>query len=118
MLPRVRAVSLTNYFEVARFVGLDPSKMLRRARIDPTVLAEPDHLLASTPVNMLLEESARESGCITFGLLMAEPRSLASVGAVGLLLKHQPTARDVIEAVVQYQGLMAEVVAIGIEDGG
>src|SRR6185503_10060864 len=81
VLPRVRAVSLTNYFEVARFVGLDPYEMLRRANISPTALADPDHLLASAPVTKLLEDSARESGCLSFGLLMAEPRSVASVGA-------------------------------------
>ena len=77
--------------------------MLRRAKIDPAALADPDHLLASAPVTKLLEESARESGCLSFGLLMAEPRSMASVGALSLLLTHQPTARDVVEAVVRYQ---------------
>lgn len=118
MEPRVRAVSLTGYFEVARFTGLDPYKMLQRARINPTSLADPEHLLPARPVGQLLEDSARESDCISFGLLMAESRSVASVGAVGLLLKHQRTARDVIEAVVRYQGLMAEVIAIAIEDVG
>jgi AraC-like DNA-binding protein len=64
----------------------------------------------------LLELSARESGCPVFGLLMAESRSVTSVGAVGLLLKHQGTARDVVDAVVQYQSLITEVLAIGVEE--
>jgi len=115
-LPHVRAVSLTNYVEVARFVGLDPAAMLRRANIDPAVLADPEHPLDAGRVATLLETSARESGCPVFGLLMAESRSVASVGAVGLLLKHQRTARDVLDALVQYQRLLAEALAISVEE--
>lgn len=115
-LPQVRAVSLTNYFEVARFVGLDPAGMLRRVGIDSAALADPEHLLDAVRVSMLLELSAHESGCPVVGLLMAEARSVTSVGAVGLLLKHQGTARDVLDAVVQYQHLITEVLAIGVEE--
>ncbi|MET1109890.1 MAG: AraC family transcriptional regulator [Allosphingosinicella sp.] len=112
----MRAVSLTNYAEVARFVGLDPAAMLRRADIDPAELADPEHLLDAGRVSALLEASARASSCPVFGLLMAESRSVASVGAIGLLLKHQGTAREVIEAVVQYQSLLTQVIAISTED--
>lgn len=115
-MPHARAASLTNYFEVARFLGLDPAAMLRRVGIDPAELADPEHLLDAVLVATLLEASARESGCPIFGLLMAESRSVASVGAVGLLLKHQGTARDVIGAVVEYQRLLAEVLAISVEE--
>lgn len=115
-MPRVRAASLTSYFEVARFVGLDPTRMLRRAGIDPAILGDPERQLPAGPMVALLEASARESGCATFGLLMAEARSVASVGAVGLLLKHQGTVREVIDALVQYQGLMAEALAISVEE--
>jgi AraC-like DNA-binding protein len=114
-LTHVRAVSLTNYVEVARFVGLDPAGMLRRAGIDPAELADPEHRLDAGRVATLLEDSARESGCPVFGLLMAQSRSVASVGAIGLLLKHQGTARDVVDSVVQYQSLIAGVIAISAE---
>lgn len=115
-MPHVRAASLTNYFEVARFVGLDPIRMLRGAGIDPAELSDPEHLLDAARVANLFEASARESGCPAFGLLMAESRSVASVGAVGLLLKHQGTARAAIQSVVDYQRLLAEALAISIEE--
>jgi AraC-like DNA-binding protein len=111
-------VSLATYVQVARFVGLDPHKMLRRAGIRPDALADPEHLLPAGPVTTLLNDSARESGCMSFGLLMAESRSLESVGAVSLLLKHQGTARDVIDALIRYQRLMAEAVAFSTEERG
>jgi AraC-like DNA-binding protein len=106
---------MVNYAEVARFVGLDPAAMLRRAGIDPAELADPEQPLDAARVATLLETSARESRCPVFGLLMAESRSVASVGAVGLLLKHQGTAGDVINALVQYQGLFTEVLTISTE---
>lgn len=115
-MPHVRAVSLTNYAEVARFVGLDPAGMLRRVGVDPAELADPEQPLDAGRVATLLEASARESGCPVFGLLMAESRSVASVGAVGLLLKHQGTARDVIDAVIQYQRLLTEILSISAEE--
>lgn len=115
-MPHVRAVTLINYAEVARFAGLDPAGMLRRAGIDPAELADPEQPLDAGQVANLLEASARDSGCPVFGLLMAESRSVASIGAVGLLLKHQRTARDVVDAVIQYQNLFTEVLAISAEE--
>lgn len=115
-MPQVRAVSLSPYFEVARFAGLDPRQMLRNAGIDPASLADPEYLLDAGRVADLLEDSARTSGCATFGLLMAEARSVASIGAVGLLLKHACTARGVIQAVVEYQQLLADALALSIEE--
>ena len=41
-MAQVRAAALTNYIDVARFVGLDPYAMLKRARISPALLEELD----------------------------------------------------------------------------
>ena len=118
MLPQVRAAALTNYVEVAKFCGLDPQRMLRRARINPAILTDPEDPVAANVIGKLLEASARESGCSAFGLLMAESRSVASVGAVGLLLKYQGTARDVVEAIIRYQALMGDALLLDMEDEG
>lgn len=117
-MPQVRAAALTNYVEVARSVGLDPYRMLRRAGIDPGSLTDPEQRIAVAPVIQLLEASARESGCISFGLLMAESRTVASVGAVALLLKHERTAREVFDAIIEYQGLMGKALVLSIEQAG
>ena len=112
----VHTQALTNYFEVARFVGLDPYEMLRRFRISPAVLGDPDATLPSNAVADLLEASAAESGCESFGLLMAECRTLPSLGPLSLLLAHQGTARDVLEALVAYQSVLNEVMLLQIEN--
>jgi len=113
---QMHTAALTNYFEVARFVGLDPYAMLRRFRISPATLADPDALLNSAAVADLLEASADESGCQSFGLLMAECRTLSTLGPISLLLAHQGTARDVLAAMVEYQGVLNEVISLNIEE--
>ncbi len=112
---QVSTAALTNYFEVARFVGLDPYPALRRFRISPAMLDDPEATLPSNAVADLLEYSAEESGCQSFGLLMAECRTLPSLGPLSLLLAHQGTARDVLDSIVEYQSVMNEVMSLDIE---
>lgn len=116
MLPQVRAAALTNYFEVARFVGLDPYEMLRRHGISSRILDDPDQPMSIAPIDQLLEDSAAASGCMSFGLLMAESRSPASVGPVGLLLQHEVSVRAVIEALIEYQPMIGEAFAMSLEE--
>jgi AraC-like DNA-binding protein len=116
MAPQVRAASLTNYTGVARFVGLDPLAMLRRAGIDPAALADPDRQISRRAAAQLLDDSARESGCESFGLLMAECRTLPDFGALSLLMMHQETARGVVEVLVDYQGLLSGAHAVDLEE--
>ena len=115
---QVRAAALTNYFEVARFVGLDPYEMLRRAGINPLALNDPDNLLPARNVGDLLQDSAVEADCQHFGLLLAETRSTASLGPISLLLSHQGTARDVLNALVRYQGVLNEIIVLAVEEDG
>jgi AraC-like DNA-binding protein len=115
---QVPTAALTNFFEVARFVGLDPYRALRRSRISPAILGDPDATLPANAVADLLEDCAEKSGCLSFGLLLAESRTLPTLGPVSLLLAHQGTARDVLQAMVDYQGLMNEVMSLDIEETG
>jgi len=71
----VRAAALSNYGQVARQVGLDPAKMLRRAKLDPAVLKNPDLRIPAVVVAALLEDSAAQSGCASFGLRRLRPAS-------------------------------------------
>jgi AraC-like DNA-binding protein len=82
------------------------------------MLADEDRRLEATLAIALLEESARLSGSPTFGLRMAESRQLADFGVVSLLLKHQPTLRKALAAMIDYRHLVNDAVAIQIEDDG
>ena len=115
---QVRAHSLTNYFEVARFVGLDPFGMLREAGIRVESLEDPDHLIPALPVATLLEESARQSSCLSFGVLMAQSRRLSNLGAVSLLLSYTGTARGALDTIIRYQSLIGDPLAISLDTVG
>lgn len=92
--------------------------MLREAGLDPSVLTNPDQPLPFVTVATLLEEAARRSGCEHFGLLMAESRTLASIGPVSLLLMHQPKVGDVIEAIVRHQHRFGRAMQLSQESIG
>jgi len=118
MTTMIRAAALTNYFEVAAHVGLNPTPLLRRVGLSRARLADPEQLIPLTAVIELLETSAEASGCPTFGLRMAESRQLSNFGVVSLLLSHQPTFREALLAIMQYRHLLNESLAMHLEDAG
>ncbi len=114
MLPRVRAVSLFNYIEIAASVGLDPYRLLRDAQIDPALLAHPENWLGARPVGDLLERSARNSDRDDFALLLAECRTFASLGPISLVLKHQETLGQVIARLQEYRTRLNDVIGLAL----
>ncbi|MFL5238148.1 MAG: AraC family transcriptional regulator ligand-binding domain-containing protein [Rhizomicrobium sp.] len=108
----VRAASLIGFIEVSYFVGLDPFELLRRAKISPRFLEDPENRHAARPVTNMIEDAATQSGCEAFGLLMAECRSFSSLGPLSLLLQHLPVVGEVIDALNDYRRLMNDVVAL------
>ena len=115
---RMRAATLANYVEVANSVGLDGLRMLRQAGIAPEALADPENRLPASAVIGLVDRSAELSGCESFGLLMAERRSFASFGPLSLLLERLPNVREVIQATIDFEKHVNDVVAISLEDVG
>ena len=114
--PQVRAVALSNYPEVARSLGLDPDLMLRRAGLDPRQAYEPEQAIPARVAAKLLEDSALQSNCAAFGLLLAEARTFETIGAVGLLAKHLGTARDILAAIIEYQALIADALLVRLDE--
>ena len=114
----VRAAALTNYFEVAQQLALNPSQMLAQVGLDRAMLTDPDNRIPVGAAVSLLEESARASQCLTFGLRMAETRQLTDLGAVSLLLTHKRTLREVLLAMIDYRHLMNEALALQMQDVG
>jgi AraC-like DNA-binding protein len=118
MTIQVRAAALSNYTDVARRFGLDPSRTLREAGLSVAALDNPDMRLPVVKVIGLLERSAEGSGCPTFGLRMAESRRLSDFGALSLLITHQATLRDVLMLIVRFRDLLNEALMIDLEDAG
>jgi AraC-like DNA-binding protein len=117
-LELVRAASLTGYFQVAEQLGLDVVPLLRRVGFTPSMLANADQMLPARSVVQLLEESARASGCLTFGLRMSEFRQLSDLGLVSLLIVHQPTLRDGLDVLSEYRHRINTNLTLQLEDCG
>jgi AraC-like DNA-binding protein len=118
MVTFVRAASLSGYAAVARRCGLEPRETIRAAGLNSSFLANPDLRIPVAAVAALLEDSARKSGCDTFGLQMAESWRMSDFGAISLLLTHERTLRDAITATIRYRHLLNDSLTLSIEDAG
>ena len=112
----IRAATLKHYFEVAEQLELNPQPLLQAAGLSRTMLADPERRIPADAAVRLLEDSARASGCESFGLRMAEPRQLSDFGVSSLLLMHQPTLRDALLGTMKYRHLLNELLAIHLEE--
>ena len=112
----VRSAALSNYADAAAQAGLDPRAMLRKAGLDPRALTDPDVRIPTANVVRLLDMSAAQSGCESFGLRMAETRRLSDLGALSLLIAHQATMRDALMTVVEHRSLLNPSLVIAVEE--
>lgn len=114
----VRATALTGYFTVAEQLGLDVTPLLRRAGVTRPMLANPEQMIPARGAVRLLEESAAVSGCVTFGLRMAELRRLSDIGMVSLLIVHQPTLLEALEVLTEYRNRINSNLTLQVERHG
>lgn len=118
MEPLLKAVTLKNYLAVAEQSGIHGIELLRQNRITLSMISDPDQMLPYANVLRLLEDSANRSGQESFGLLMAQSRTLADYGEVGLMMSHQATLRDALAVAIEYGNLINRHFALSIEGRG
>ena len=112
----VRAAALTGYFDVAEDLGLQVAPLLRRAGLTRSMMSNPEQMLPADSVIGLLEESARASGCDTFGLRMADERRLSDIGLLSLLILHQATLRHAIGVVAEFRNRINSTLTLQLEE--
>jgi len=118
MTALVRVAALTNFDEVARQFGLDARKLLAKAGLSRTTLADPEQEIRADVAAAILEEAAAASGCESFGLRMAALRQTSDLGVISLMLTHQPTLRDSLNMLIRYRYLMNKSLVVQMEDMG
>lgn len=114
----VRAASLTGFFAVAGELQLNVTPLLRRADLSRTMMSDPEQMLPARSVVHLLEDSADVSGCVTFGLRMAEYRQLSDLGLVSLLIVHQPTLGEALDVLSEYRNRINSNLTLQVEHHG
>src|SRR5436190_2357940 len=114
----VRAAALTGYFEVADKLHLDVMSLLRKAGLSRSMVNNRNRMLPARSVVQLLQESSVTSACPTFGLLMAEQRKLSDLGAISVLIVHQPTLRDALSVLGEYRNRINTNLTLQVEQQG
>jgi AraC-like DNA-binding protein len=111
----IRSACLTHYADVARSVGIEPTKMLRKVRLPLASLNDPNMRIAVNSVRRLAEASAAAAGIEDFGLRMAERGGLPNLGSLGLVVREQATLRAAIEALARFVHIHDEALRLEIE---
>jgi AraC-like DNA-binding protein len=115
MADLIRSACLTHFAEVARSAGIEPVKMLRKARLPLSCLDHQNMHIAVSGVRRLLEASAAAAGIDEFGLRMAELGGLSNLGPVALIVREQATVGAAIETLARYIHIHHEAMHLGIE---
>lgn len=112
----VRAAALGGFFEIARELALDPARLLRETGLTRAMLADPEAMVPARAAVNLLDRAAQASGCLTFGLRMAERRGLADMGRISLLLAHQPTLREALAALTAFRNRVNSTLVLHLSE--
>ncbi len=113
-----RAAILTGYKEVALSLGLDVPRLLRSVGLHRIDLSDADVLIPSKAAFDLLERSVAMTKVDDFGLRMAERRSLAHLGPVGLVAREEPTLRAAIHLFERHVRLYSSALALDLTECG
>lgn len=112
----IRSAILSGYADLVRSAGLSPYPMLDAAGLPRGCVNEPDMKIPTAAVVRLLEDAAQESGIEDFGLRLAEIRTYAALGALGLVVREQATLRGGVDACIRYMRLTTNSLIIRLEE--
>lgn len=98
----IRAGSLEGFRNLVFELGHDPAPILTRAGIDPAVLDQPDHLIATTSFRVALNVAAQATGEPHFGLMLSQRQTFEKLGAVGYLVRHAPNLAISIDRLIRF----------------
>lgn len=77
-------------------MGIDAHQLCAEVGLPAVALTDPDVRVSVEPMCRMYELAAKRSGVEDFGLRVGARRRLSNLGAVGLVLREQPTMRKVI----------------------
>lgn len=112
----IRAGTLAGYLELAQSFQLDAPRLLHTVGLHPSDLSDVDALIPAAAAIELLERSADAARIEDFGLRLATMRNLDHLGAIGLLVREEPTVGDAIRAAERYLRRYSDALAFHLEE--
>lgn len=101
----IRSTLLAGYSELTRSLGGQPQRLLRASGINPRLETDQDSYVSFGALCDLLERTAAETGCESFGLRLSEAQGIASLGPLGFALQNSATLREAIEEYGLFQDI-------------
>jgi len=98
----VRASALSGYRELVSELGADPSALLRRFRIRPGVLDDPQAFVSYGSLIRLLEHTANALQCRDFGLRLSTRQDLDILGPLGVAVRNCGTLGEAMQTASRY----------------
>jgi AraC-like DNA-binding protein len=109
---------LNGFAELAREIGLDPERLATAAGVPVEALSEPGLRIPADALGRMTTDAIALAGVEDLGLRLASRRNLAAWGAVALVMREQPTLRDVINAIRKYFHVLNETLTFAYVEVG
>jgi AraC-like DNA-binding protein len=117
MMAMVRAQSVRGYRELVRDLGGNPTRLLRKAGIDPAALNQLTAFISFEALIDLLERSASELDCPDFGLCLAERQDIGILDHLAVAMRYSPTVGAAMECASRYFRVHNAAIAFTITTG-
>lgn len=98
----VRASALSGYRELVDELGGDPDACLRRWRIPPSSVDEPQAFVSYLSLIRLLEWTAAELGCPDLGLRLSTRQDLGILGPLGVAVRNCNNLGEAMQTASRY----------------
>jgi AraC-like DNA-binding protein len=118
MTAMIRAQSLRGYRNLVSDLGGNPTRLLRKAGIDPATLDQLTTFIRFEDMINLLECSATALDCPDFGLRLADRQDLGILGTLAVAIRHSATVGDAGRCASKYLYVHSPAVAFTITPGG
>jgi AraC-like DNA-binding protein len=114
MTAMVRAQTIRGYRELVNELGGNPTRLLRKAGIDPAALNQLSAFISFESLIDLLERSAADLECPDFGLRLAERQDLGILDTLAVAMRYSATVGDAMACASKYFGIHNAAIAFTI----
>ena len=101
----IRSTLLAGYSELVQTLGGNPKRLLRESGINPRAETDQDSYVSFSALCDLLERTAAETGCDTFGLRLSEAQGIGSLGPLGFAMQNCATLGEALTEWRQFQSV-------------
>lgn len=110
----VQAQSLRGYRELVSDLGGNPTRLLRKAGIQPSALNQLTAFISFESLIELLEHSGTDLGCPDFGLRLAERQDIGILGTLAVAMRYSATVGDAMRCASEYLNVYNAAIAFTV----